>query len=42
MISPCYNSYSAKTVNLKKWVAEITLIEKEPFIEWMAATGIAS
>ena len=29
-------------VNLKKWVAAMTLIEKEPLIEWMAATGIAN
>ena len=26
LVSPCYNSCSAKTVNLKEWVATITLL----------------
>ena len=43
MISPCYNSCSSKTVNLKECVAAVAaIIEKELFIEWKATTGIAN
>ena len=43
MISPCYNTCSAKTQQecVKKCVAAIAfIIKKGPIIVWMAATGI--